>query len=567
MRDKVKIKKILKGVWIAYALFSIFIVLYLVDSLVCQDLDEISSKSYLKDNWNITVNGVLHENVSIDDFSIDKVHKGDLIVLETTVPNDIDYGQASLTLKVNHVTVAMYVDGELQYEYAKDRYAENKATGTGYLFVNFYDEYKGKNLRLEYIATEDDAFSRIGEISLCEWENVHRSIATSNRLPLIMGSFLLVFGIMMSFVQIFAVTISREYSNVLLLALFSICIGIWTLCYYDVMQIFSIPLYKISLIEHMTLFIAPLPILGYMYSYVKDTASKWMICVYNMLSCVQFAVTVVSIVLHTVDIVHGPQMLKYFQMLFMIHVIFFIYVIYVRKKRNALLSKFTTIGLGLVALCVFYELATYLTSRYTGIELLQIKGVSSIGLTIFIGILVIDLYQRVTKNMMEEQEKALLIKRAYTDELTQLHNRTYCSEFMREISLVKQSKFTIINFDLNGLKQMNDTYGHTKGDELICYAALVLDKSFSTEGVVGRMGGDEFIVILETDNVEHIEELIGKLNDNIKEVNEKKPDLGLSISYGYATSTELNGENYEKVYNVADERMYACKQKMKQAKA
>ena len=133
----------------------------------------------------------------------------------------------------------------------------------------------------------------------------------------------------------------------------------------------------------------------------------------------------------------------------------------------------------------------------------------------------LDLYTRMTKSMMEEKEKELLIKRAYTDELTQLHNRTYCSEFMREISLVKQCKFTIINFDLNGLKQMTDTYGHTKGDELICYAALVLDKTFSTEGVVGRMGGDEFIVILETDNVEHIEELIGKLNDNIKEVNKE----------------------------------------------
>ncbi|MEE1517016.1 MAG: GGDEF domain-containing protein, partial [Lachnospiraceae bacterium] len=195
----------------------------------------------------------------------------------------------------------------------------------------------------------------------------------------------------------------------------------------------------------------------------------------------------------------------------------------------------------------------------------QIKGVSSVGLTIFIGILVIDLYHRVTRNMMEEHEKALLIKRAYTDDLTKLHNRAYCSEHMRNLSIDKNSKYTIINFDLNGLKKMNDTYGHTKGDELICYAAIVLEKSFAKDGVVGRMGGDEFIAIIENDNIEFIEKLIETFKDNIKEVNEKKPDLGLSISYGYATNTELEGARYEKVYHVADERMYVYKQEVKKA--
>ncbi|MBQ5851005.1 MAG: diguanylate cyclase, partial [Lachnospiraceae bacterium] len=77
--------------------------------------------------------------------------------------------------------------------------------------------------------------------------------------------------------------------------------------------------------------------------------------------------------------------------------------------------------------------------------------------------------------------------------------------------------------------------------------------------------GDEFIAIIENDNIEFIEKLIKTFKDNIKEVNEKKPDLGLSISYGYATNTELEGARYEKVYHVADERMYVYKQEVKKA--
>ena len=382
---------------------------------------------------------------------------------------------------------------------------------------------------------------------------------------MLMGSFLLVFGVMMAFIQIFAVAISPKYSNVFLLAVFSICIGLWTMCYYDVMTVFSIPLYKVSLIEHMALFIAPVPILGYMYGHVKEINSKKLMLVYKILFSVQFTLTVTAIALHTIDLVHGAQMLIYFQMIVVVHLLFLIYVLYLGNRKNGKMSKYNTVGMMLVGICIFYELVTYIATRYTHVDIPQVKGVSSVGFTIFMGILVLDLYIRMTKSMMEEKEKELLIRRAYTDELTKLHNRAFCSERMRKLSVDENSKYTIINFDLNGLKKMNDTYGHIKGDELICYAAIVLEKSFAENGVVGRMGGDEFIAIIENDNTEFIEELLKGFRDNIKDVNDKKPDLGLSISYGYATNTELEGANCEKVYQVADERMYAYKKEVKKA--
>lgn len=565
MEKKATLKKVLKGIWLAYAIFSIIIVVYLIDRLVCKDIMKVSNRFILNDNWNFTVNGEHYEDVSLDEFSFETLNKNDVAVMEIDVPKDYEYKEACLCLKVRHATVSMYVDGKLEYEYGQDRFEKNKTTGSGYLLINFYEEYRGKKLRLELKATEDKAFSKIDEMWLCEWENSYRYIITNNRLPLVMGNFLLVFGILMTAIQIFAVTISTKYSNILLLAAFSICIGLWTMCYYDVMTVFAIPLYKVSLMEHMALFIAPIPIQGYMHSHVKETHSKIMLIMHRVLLSVQVVLTVVAIALHAMDLVHGAKMLIYFQILIIIHLGFMFYVLYKGSKANRRLSKYISIGLMLVGVCVFYELFTYFATRYTRVEVVQVKGVSSVGLTVFLGILVLDLYHRVTQSMMEEKEKELLIKRAYTDELTKLNNRAYCSEYMRKLSVDKSSEYTIINFDLNGLKKMNDTYGHIKGDELICYAALVLEKTFSEEGVVGRMGGDEFIAIIENVNTEFIDNLLVKLDENIQEVNNKKPNFGLSISYGYATSTELNGANCERIYQVADERMYAYKKEVKKA--
>ena len=98
---------------------------------------------------------------------------------------------------------------------------------------------------------------------------------------------------------------------------------------------------------------------------------------------------------------------------------------------------------------------------------------------------------------MKDTERKSLIQRAYTDEMTELHNRRYCTEYMEKINENREENYTIICFDLNNLKETNDNYGHTRGDLLIQSAAQVIKDTFSKKGVVGRMGGDEFIAILK----------------------------------------------------------------------
>lgn len=117
------------------------------------------------------------------------------------------------------------------------------------------------------------------------------------------------------------------------------------------------------------------------------------------------------------------------------------------------------------------------------------------------------------------------------------------------------------------MKQANDTYGHAKGDELICAAANVISEAFSSAGVVGRMGGDEFITIIESSDTKYIDSLIKKLDKCIKEANKENKELNLSISYGYASDTEITDGTPEKVYQLADNRMYENKKKYKRERS
>ena len=182
----------------------------------------------------------------------------------------------------------------------------------------------------------------------------------------------------------------------------------------------------------------------------------------------------------------------------------------------------------------------------------------------FIAILILDLYHDITIRKMEEHERRLLINRAYTDELTLLNNRRFCTEYMNELDSDEKGKYTIISFDLNDLKKINDEHGHVQGDLIIKSAAGLIEDVFSASGIVGRIGGDEFIAILSTEDTTYVDALLEQLNQRVEEANQGMPELNLSISYGYATKSESEAKVTEYVYQLSDDRMYEHKRIYKQ---
>lgn len=560
-------KTILKILFSIYAMFSIFFTTAMIDRMFSNDYSAVSQCVTLNDGWNITINNHTYQNVSLDAFHFDLVNTGDTITMMRTLPNRLDGVGNALLLPIRQTAVKVYVDADQIYQYGWDRINQHKTIGSGYLTVELPDNYAEKTLKLHLTVGEDRAFTRFDPIRIYEWKNIYRAILTENRLPLFLGCFLAIFGLVTCIITVFALLFSGRFIRILCVSLFSICIGLWTLCYYNVLVIFSMPIYMISLLEYLSLFLAPVPLVIYMREDVSALNRPLMSRLYRLLLTVQIAATAITLGLHSVDLVHCAATLKYMQGLIVCSLIFFMIVEIINLRiSHQLVHKLFLAGMLLLSACVFCDLFSYHLDRYYGVTLFPLKGIAPLGMVLFIFILLVSFYINLTEKMMQEAERNSLIKSAYTDELTKIHNRRYCMEYMNRIMEMENPDYTVICFDLNNLKVTNDTYGHAKGDLLIKSAAEVIDKAFSPHGIVARMGGDEFIAIAKTGDSKKISSMIGEFQACINEKNQAIPDLNLSIAYGYASCSPKE-YNIEKIYQIADNRMYEHKQAIKRSSA
>lgn len=557
-------KTLLRTIWILYALIITLIWLPQVDRLLVKDLSVMSQYISLDDSWMISIDDDIYYDVSLNDFRFDTLKKGSEIIMQRELPDDLGASDGALRLHIRQSAIQIYIDDELFYEYGLDRVEQGKTVGSGYQFINFPNENCGKTLRIHLYQTEEKVFSKLDSLRIYPWENAFRLLMTENRIPLFTGCFLLIFGLVAMIITVFALAFSLKYIRLFCVSIFSLLIGLWTLCYYNVVLIFSIPLYSVSLLEYLSFYLAPIPLLIYMREDVQKLKQRFLQYCYRTLFIIQTAATACMIILHAMDIVHLAATLPYMQVFIVCDLVYFLFIEILNLKSSQLIDRLLLIGMLIIGVCVSYDLISYCSSRFHGSTPLTLRGVASVGVVIFIAILICSFYISLTQKMMHETERNFLLKSAYTDELTQIHNRRYCMECINKIKETEDLNYTIICFDLNDLKKTNDTYGHTRGDILIKSAAEAIQETFEAHGMVARIGGDEFISILHTTVNEEITRLLAQFQAAVERKNREITNLNMSIAYGYA-SCSMQEHNIDKVYQMADDRMYEKKKQMKSA--
>ncbi len=144
---------------------------------------------------------------------------------------------------------------------------------------------------------------------------------------------------------------------------------------------------------------------------------------------------------------------------------------------------------------------------------------------------------------------------SYRDPLTNLHNRRYYTEEIQRLDQEKYYPLTVISADINGLKIMNDAFGHDAGDLLLCSVADELVKAFKNESRIARIGGDEFIIMLPNTSREKALQMITEAKQNI-EVNQIH---GMNISVSFGASTKISSELVQDTLKAAENDMYSHK--------
>lgn len=145
---------------------------------------------------------------------------------------------------------------------------------------------------------------------------------------------------------------------------------------------------------------------------------------------------------------------------------------------------------------------------------------------------------------------------SYHDQLTGLYNRRFFEEEISRLDEEESLPLTIIMADVNGLKLVNDSFGHAMGDELLKKVVEVMKKGCRKKDIIARLAGDEFVILLPKTDIYEAEQIV----KNIKTLalKEKVGSVDISISFGYETKSNKE-EKILDILKKAEDHMYKKK--------
>lgn len=172
-------------------------------------------------------------------------------------------------------------------------------------------------------------------------------------------------------------------------------------------------------------------------------------------------------------------------------------------------------------------------------------------------------YAHVVEDITDEKiQERKLADMAYIDPGTGLYNRLFFNQYMNRV-IEETRHVTLCYLDLDGLKHVNDQYGHNEGDVYMRNVVDAVKRSFRSTDVFARIGGDEFCLVLSAIARAEAEEKFQKILEQFVAENQK--EYPVSFSYGIVElDARRDKESLEELIHQADARMYECKRRNKE---
>lgn len=166
---------------------------------------------------------------------------------------------------------------------------------------------------------------------------------------------------------------------------------------------------------------------------------------------------------------------------------------------------------------------------------------------------VVGVSRNIEERKRQEQQVRYL---SYYDQLTEVYNRRFYEEEMKRLDTARNLPLTLIMADVNGLKLVNDAFGHISGDALLKGVARVIKNAAREDDIIARIGGDEFIMLLPKTRESEAAKIVERIKMNL--ARESNEQVIMSVSFGWATKT-MPEENMESVFSTAEDYMYRRK--------
>lgn len=518
--------------------------------------------TFMSAGWTVSYQGGILKNITLPDLHTGVIPKGQTLRLTNTIPN-LETAQ-TLWIHSYYCAVRILVNDSVRYEYKTEDIGTNIFIGDSDQTIPLSAGDAGQKIEIEITPLENMALSTFDSPIIGSERDVLRYKLGAAFSLFCCSCFLIIFGLVGIFISCMVIFVYGQFLRLFLSGVFSLDIGVWLLCYGNYTDMVSQNAVYNSTLEFLTLYSLPLLTTLLFVQIYSDRKRKFFIYLSGMNA---FFVAVVLICHYFIGI-HLNTFLVVCHLLCAVDIVLSILVIlsgFVKKEKLQRFQERVLLA-GLIVFMmtgtmdlIWFNMQKYLYFHPGGYHSFLLLP---IGAVIFVVSLLLNYFYFIMDNMVQQREKEQLLNIAYVDKLTQISNRTKCE---RDMKLLNEGNkpYVIISLDLNHLKQINDNYGHTYGDTLISSFARILDKCFGPVGTVGRMGGDEFIVMIVGLSRQQVDNRLLAMEALLAKENRKDKRLVFSTSYGCAYSQEHPEMSAMQLYKLADTRMYEMKGRVK----
>ena len=528
----------------------------------------------LNHGWTLIFHGDTTEIESTEKYAIaERIVRGDSLILRRKLTAEIPQTPV-LRFKTYQTFIEAYRDGKKIYTNSESNYRNHDLVGSGIHFVYLgISLVKDRTLELKFFFSENDAWNVLPSFQILPAKYAYNDYYARHSIALVVGLFLSLFGILALFLSAGMLFYKMKFFQLMMIGFLSICLGVWTLCFTKLFQLFSYDFTLNTNIEYAALYISPLPLYLLLLHMLYKQISKMLWSGLIIVACLDILIFTVTTILNFTDIVHYPQTLWVFHAYVILCVVYLFVAIISNKRIFDTPTRILTAGIFTFGTFAILELVRYhvMTSFHLEHTILGITWLPA-GTLAFVILLVMSYIVYMYRLMSAKTEKDVLKEIAYRDSLTGIYNRAKSQRIFSSLTSTS-ADFAFVSIDMNGLKLINDRYGHNEGDRQLKAFATAFHEAFAEVGTTIRLGGDEFLAIVRHEHIAEVDTALAKMAELQKELsaNLLTPlEAAYGVAYRHELSKDKNAHSKEmaqvepeKVYQLADERMYAMKSVMK----
>ncbi|MCR4674159.1 MAG: GGDEF domain-containing protein [Lachnospiraceae bacterium] len=554
-----KTKRLVTILLVFIAVYALSVVLFY--HWFYQDFEDVVDMDV---KWDISLNGEeIGQNQEADDaFGSDfKVEKGDVLVYDAVLSDMGELDSPAFLIKERYCSYEIYFDGKLIESHHMDEVQrENGYVGLDQCIFSIPKDYVGKPVTIKMYVLEDVYITGMESCWFGNFNSLKLMFFRMYTIGYVTAMFLIIFGAIYLYLSFIFTPLFSYMGQYIPLGFLSIEMGVVIFTRFGLGFIFMDDVFASVLYEVALLLIVPLGL--WCEQSILGKSSSALI---RRLSYLIGGMGVLLIVLRLLKIVHLPEISALFAILvaatFFLFSVRMIHHYYVQKKNED--KKVLIIAM---SVCAFFTLIAFSFSGFRHLEILPRTAIGNltevaimcVGPMFFAYFILMDFLFNISAVYARKQEYDSLTRLAYQDGLTHIPNRGKANRYIDELEK-RQRDYCILSIDVNGLKQINDTYGHGYGDKLLINFSKILEKVYEKE-FYARIGGDEFLVVFENATDAIVEESIEKLKTELDVLNTITTDSFIySAAVGYAYRHETKNDHTHQTYLLADERMYEDK--------